>query len=237
MPYQIFRTNPNEGITVARSIAQTRGPKPETCQYDYGASDREISEHGFLLFNYHPDQWGDGRNYSSVETPGTRINGLPIRLMEGRNQAIELISRGELSKASSMRSTTEGRNDGAILLTSFTLEQIRKMGGVGVNIPFDRREGRASTLLEPIIVEKGVLQLKIRDLNELANLDSGLKRRFNSEGYLLGSTGEFFIPQMLPIEEYRDQILVFRPNREDDAFHSYLLKDVREDREGDVSRL
>jgi len=129
MSYQVFRTNSKEGITVARLITQIRGPKPETYQYDYGASDRDIFERGFLLFNYHPDQWGGGHNYSSVGAPGTRISGLPIRLMESRNSAINAITRGELSKASSMRSTTEGRDDGAILLSSFTPEQIHGMGG------------------------------------------------------------------------------------------------------------
>lgn len=78
MSYQVFRTSPKEGITVARLIASIRGPKPETYQYEHGASDRDIAERGFLLFNYHPDQWGGGHNYSSVGAPGTRISGLPI---------------------------------------------------------------------------------------------------------------------------------------------------------------
>ena len=129
MSYQVFKTNPQEGITVARLIAQTRGPKPQTYAYEYGASDRDIFERGFLLFNYHPDQCGGGHNYSSVGAPGTRVSGLPVRLMDGRKQAIDSITRGEISKASSMRSTTEGRNDGVILLVSFTQEQISQMGG------------------------------------------------------------------------------------------------------------
>lgn len=236
MSYQIFRTNPNEGITVARRIAQIRGPNPETYQYEYGASDRDISDRGFLLSNYDFDQWGGGHNYSSVEAPGTRVSGLPISLMDNRAQAIQSISRGEISKASSMRSSAEGRNDGAILVANFTVDQVQKMGGIGINVPFDRRKGQPSTLLDPI-VEKGGLLLRIRDVDELAKLDSVLRSRFNSEGYLLGSTGELFIPQMLPIEEYRDQILVFRPDKEGDGLHSYWLRDVREGREGEVSRL
>lgn len=236
MSYQVFITNPKEGITVARLIISIRGPKPETYQYEYGASDRDIAERGFLLFNYHPDQWGSGHNYSSVGAPGTRISGLPIRLMDSWGQAKKSISEGEISKASSMRATAEGRNDGAILVASFTVDQVRRMGGIGINVPFDRGKGQPSTLLDPI-VEKGGLFLKIKNKNEIAKLDSGLRTRFNSEGYLLGSTGELFIPQMLSAEEYRDQILVFRPNREGDKFRSYWLRDVREGREGEVSRL
>lgn len=156
--------------------------------------------------------------------------------MDNREQAIKSISRGEILKASSMRSTTESRNDGAILVASFTVDQVRRMGGIGINVPFDRREGQPSTLLDPI-VQKGSLFLRTRDIGELTKLDPGLRSRFNSEGYLLGSTGEMFIPQMLPLEEYRDQILVFRPDKEGDGFHRYWLKDVREGREGEVSRL
>lgn len=236
MLYQVFETNPEEGITVARFIAPIRGPKPNTYAYEYGASDRDIFEKGFLLFNYHPDQWGGGHHYSYFGATGTRISGLSVRLMDGRKQAIDSITRGEIWKASSMRATTGSRNDGAILFVSFTPEQISKMGGIGVNVPFDRQKGQPSTLLD-LVVEKDRLRLKIRDLDLLERLDSGLRTRFNSEGYLLGSTGEFFIPNMLPVEEYRDQILVFRPNIEGEGFYSYWLRDIREHREGDVSRL
>lgn len=236
MSDQIFKANPDEGITVVRIVAApVRRPKSGTDQYEMGASDGNIAKEGFLLFNYHPDQWGGGHIYHVVEAPGTKVDGLPVKLMDSREQAIKSISRGEVQKAWSMRSTTEGSNDGAILVASFTPEQILKMG-VGVNIPFDRHEGLASTLLNPV-VEKGDLLLKIRDMNELAKLYTGLRIRFNSEGYLLGSLGEFFIPQMLPIEEYRDQILVFRPDKEGNDFHSYWLRDIREGREGEVSRL
>lgn len=240
MSNEIFKANPDEGIILVRTIAAPiRRPISGTDQYELGASDRSIAKEGFLLFNYHPDQWGGGHIYSIIEAPGTKVNGLPVRLMDSREQAIKSISSGKIQKAWSMRSTTRGGNDGAILVASFTVEQVRKMGGIGINTPFDRQEGLTSALLDPV-VEKDDLLLKIRDMNELAKLYPGLRIRFNSEGYLLGSLGELFIPRMLPIEEYRDQILVFRPDKEGEGFHSYWLRDTREGREGregEVSRL
>lgn len=230
--FSIFKANPNQGIVTARMIHFYR--KPETGLY--GITDEDIYKRGFLNFNYHPDQWGGQSNYTHG-FPGTKVNGLPIRLMTDIDEATSRISEGKLFPASSMRSKIDGKNDGAILLANFSLEQIRKMG-LGFNAIFDMRKGQqTSTLLTPEVKDDSLL-LRIKDLNDLTKIDPGLKTRFNSEGYLIGNAGEFYIPEMLPIEEYRDKLLVFRPDKEGDGFHhQYLARDIEIRKEGIEGKL
>ncbi len=219
--YSIFKADTQEGIVVARLIHYIRKPEMNL----YAVSDKDIYENGFLNFNHHPDQRGAGSIYSSVNAKGTKVNGLPVRLMDAWETATQKIENGGLFPASSMKSKKEGHNDGAILLTRFSLEQVLKMG-FGINTPFDMSKSRPYTELTPEAREDG-LYLRIKRKESLNEIDASLRARFDSSGYLLGNSGEFYIPQMLSVEEYRDCLLVFRPNDNGNGFHRmYWAKDI-----------
>ena len=217
----LFEANVQDGIVVARLIHYFRNPEINL----YGVSDRDIYEKGFLNFNHHPDQKGVGPIYSNFNARGTKVAGLPVRLMESWEKATLEIENGELFPASSMKSENEGHHDGAILVARFSLEQLLKMG-FGINTPFDMSEKKPYVKLSPEEKE-GKIYLKIKSEESLDEIDAGLKTRFDLSGHLLGSSGEFYIPQMLPVEEYRDCSLVFRPDDNGNGFHTkYWMKDI-----------
>lgn len=227
--YPRFRADAQEGLVVVRLIHYFRKPEERL----YGISDEDIYKRGFLNFNYHPDQRTvgsvylnfAGSVYSSVNAKGTKVNGLPVRLMDTWETAVQKIENGKLFPSSSMKSKKEDHNDGAILLTRFSLEQLLKMG-FGINTPFDMSNNKPYAELTPEERDEG-LYLKIKRGESLNEIDAGLRSRFDSEGYLLGSDGEFYIPQMLSIEEYRDRLLVFRPDDMGNGFHRrYWAKDI-----------
>lgn len=217
----LFKANVREGMVVARLIHYVR--KPEIGLY--GVSDQDIYEKGFLNFNYHPDQRGAGSVYSSFNASGTKVNGLPVRLMEAWETATSEIENENLFPASSMKSKRADHDDGAILLTMFSLKQLLRMG-FGINTPFDMSKNRPYTELTPEVREEGLF-LRIERVESLYEIDAGLRTRFDHSGYLLGSTGEFYIRQMLPVEEYREGLLVFRPDKDGNWFHKkYWAKDI-----------
>jgi len=169
------------------------------------------------LTDFHPDQRNTGAIYTSFNAIGTKVDGLPVRLMESWETAMQQIENGKLFLASSMKSKNEDYNDGAILLARFSFEQLTKMG-FGINIPFDSRKNKPYAELLPEEKENKLF-LKIKTGEYLDKLDAGLRTRFDSSGFLLGSSGEFYIPEMLPTKEYLDCLLVFRPDDSGNCFH------------------
>ena len=131
MSYPLFRAKAGDGIVVARRINFIRKPEENL----YGVSDRDIYERGLLNFNFHPDQWG-GIIHSYGGFPGTKVTGLPVMLMDNLASAEAMISEGGVAPVSQFRSDKNGKDDGAILLTTFTVDQVHKMG-IGINVPFD----------------------------------------------------------------------------------------------------
>lgn len=228
----IYRADPQEGIVIARILQFYR--KPESGLL--GVSDREIYENGVLNFNYHPDQWGEPAGYTHGYR-GTKVNGLPVRLMTNMEEVVLRVSEGRLSPATALRSKVEGKLSGAILLATFSLEQISNMG-LGYNTMFDTNQGQPFTLLIPEVVDNSLL-LRIKDIDELIKINPYVRARFDRDGYLLGNDGEFYIPQIPAIEEYRDKILVFRPESDGNSFRQYWIKDVllgKEGNEGNPNR-
>jgi hypothetical protein len=216
-----FETKASEGIVLARLIHYIRKPEINL----YGVSDEDIYEKGFLNFNHHPDQKGLGKIYHSFGARGTKVNGLPVRLMNSWENAIQRIGSGKLFPASSMKSKNENYNDGAILIAKFSFEQLIKMG-FGINIPFKESDKKPYVKLLPEVIRDN-LYLKIKEDEILNEIDFGLLARFDSQGYLTGNDGEFYIPKMLPIEEYRDSLFVFRPNYKENCFNKkYWIKDA-----------
>lgn len=105
--------------------------------------------------------------------------------------------------------------------------------GIGINIPFDRAKGQPFVELTPEI-RGDDLFLRIKNPDELAMLDSGLRDRLNKEGLLLGSTGEFYLRKVPTTPEgYINALLVFRPDKEGDGFNNrYWAKDIKVNGEG-----
>lgn len=217
--HTVFKADAAEGIVLARLLHYA---KPVNGLH--GVSDREIYNRGFLNFNYHPDQIGSGPFYSTFDGYGTKVDGLPVRLMEGMETSMERISEGRLFPASSMRSKAKGHNDGAILLARFSPDQVATMG-IGVNLPFDSGMGQPFAELVPD-VRNGELFLKIKESNT-SKIDPTLRERFDPDGHLTGSYGEFYVQKMPHVNEYRDRLLVFRPDRKGSGFRRrYWAKDI-----------
>ncbi len=214
--YTVFKADATEGIVLARILQYVR-PMSR-----HGVSDQDIYDRGFLNFNNHPDQRSAGPSYTVFGGYGTKVYGLPVRLMEGMRASIEHVSKGGLSPAEPLRSKSAEHNDGAILLARFTLDQVVKMR-IGVNIPFDSGEGQPYTDLVPDVRRDGVF---LNASDNLAKLNPVLRERFDSDGHLIGSHGEFYVRVMPPAEEYRDGLLVFRPNRKGKGFRKYWAKDI-----------
>lgn len=151
--------------------------------------------------------------------------------MTNIDESTQMVSEGKLFPASEMRSRIDGKNDGAILLANFSIEEVRKMG-LGFNILFDMHKGQPYTQLTPEVKDNSLL-LRIKELDDLGKIDPGLRARFDDAGYVLGNDGEFYIPKMLPMEEYRDKLLVFRPDKEGNGFHhQYWARDIEIRKEG-----
>lgn len=226
----LFKANPAEGLVIARINTFYRKPERGI----YGVSDQEIYERGFLNFNFHPDQWGGPSGYTHGFR-GTKVNGLPVRLMPGLDEAVKKITEGKLFPAAGLRSRIEGKIDGAILLSTFSIEQIRKMG-LGYNTMYDMSQGQPFVLLEPEIIN-GDLLLKIIEPDNKTEINPFVRARFNSEGYLFGNDGEFYIPTMLSPEDYRHNLQVFRPNKEGEGFSNYWAKDIPAEGENNEGKL